>query len=494
MTIQDAAFMPDLPALMNPNSLADVALPRSLRELEVLVKRDLDLVRYPIKSWVLPKHAPDGGRAYDAIIVGGGQSGLATAFGLKRERIDNILIIDQNSPGREGPWNTYARMWKLRTDKYVGGMDLGLPSLSLRSWFEARHGPGAWEAMERLPREMQHEYLAWYRRLLDLPVRNDCRLTGFSPAADDLIELKVEMNGVAGVLWCRTLIFATGIEGNGTRNSLPFIDALPHDRWAHTGDTIDFSKLRGRRVGVLGGAASAFDNAAVAAEAGAAEVRLFHRRAELNPTNPVVWGQFNGFLAHFADLDAAQRWRITHHILSFNAAPPADTIQRVANLPNIIRHAGVRWTGAHAANGRTVVETTDGAYDFDFLILGIGYTTDIMARPELAAHAGSIALWRDVYTPPPDLRHEDLSRAPFLGAHFEFQEITPGRAPWLRQVFNFSRGAQLSMGTMAIGLSGIRFGVPRLVHGVSRHLFRSDADLYEAGMKAWQMSGTVTNA
>ena len=44
-------------------------------------------------------------------------------------------------------------------------------------------------------------------------------------------------------------------------------------------------------------------------------------------------------------------------------------------------------------------------------------------------------------------------------------EKTPGTAPWLAAVFNFSRGAQMSMGPMPIGLSGIKYGVPRLVQG-----------------------------
>ena len=488
--------MPELPALTCPGDLvadADLAIPRSLEQLEAVLRRDLDLVRYPIKSWVLPKTAPDGSRAYDAVIVGGGQSGLATAFGLKRERVDHILVIDENPAGREGPWDTYARMRTLRTEKYVGGMELGIPNLSMRAWFEARYGMRAWDAMAKLPKQHQHRYLAWYRRVLDLPVRNDCRLLGFRPGADGLIALEIETDGAPGTLWCRKLIFATGIEGNGTRHGLPFIDALPRALWAHTGDAIDFAKLRGRRVGVLGGAASAFDNAAMAAETGAAEVHLFHRRAKLNPANPIAWGQFNGFLAHFADLDIARRWRITHHILTFHPAPPADTCERVASLPNIVRHAGVAWTGARTNGEHVTIEAADGDHTFDFVILGIGYIVDMTVRREFARYTDLIALWSDVYTPPRGEENLDLARSPWLGAHFEFQEKQPGAAPWLSSVFNFSRGAQLSMGTMAIGLSGIKFGVPRLVHGVCRQLFREDADLYEEGMKAWQMSDTVTD-
>ena len=280
--------------------------------------------------------------------------------------------------------------------------------------------------------------------------------------------------------------------GNGTRNILPLIAALPRHLWAHTHDTVDFAKLAGKRVGVIGGAASAFDNAASAAEAGAAEVHLFHRRAELNPANPVAWGQFNGFLAHFADLPIEVRWRFTNHIHSFKPAPPAETFDRVASLPNITRHAGVSWTDARAEGDEVVIEATDGTHRFDLVILGTGYILDVTLREEMRPHADLIALWRDAYTPPEHEQNPNLARAPYLGSHFEFQEKRPGEAPWLRSVFNFSRGAQLSMGTMAIGLSGIKFGVPRLVHGVCRQLFVEDADLFQDGMKVWQASDAVT--
>jgi cation diffusion facilitator CzcD-associated flavoprotein CzcO len=496
MTVDDAAFMLEVPPLTRVGEiLADDDLPvaRSLRQLEAMVRRDLDLVRYPIRSWVLPKTAPDGSRAYDTVIVGGGQSGLATAFGLKRARVDHILVIDENPTGREGPWGTYGRMRTLRSEKFVGGMDLGIPNLSIRAWFEAQYGFSAWDAMDKLPKQLWHRYLAWYRRVLDLPVRNDCRLLDFRPAEGGLVELDIEVAGVPETLWCRKLVFATGIEGNGTRNVLPFIQPLPADRWAHTHDMIDFQHLRGKSVGVLGGAASAFDNAASAAEAGAAAVHLFHRRTDLNPANPVAWGQFNGFLAHFADLDVGQRWRFTHHIHSFKPAPPAETLARVNSLPNVIRHAGASWTGARMDGDRVAIEATDGMHDFDFIILGIGYVLDVTVRREFQPHADLIALWHDVYTPPPGEENPNLARAPYLGTYFELQEKVKGTAPWLNSIFNFSRGAQLSMGTMAIGLSGIKFGVPRLVHGVCQQLFCEDAALYEAGMKKWQTSGATTD-
>ena len=59
------------------------------------------------------------------------------------------------------------------------------------------------------------------------------------------------------------------------------------------------TRLRGKRVAVIGAGASAFDNAATALEAGAAEVHLFCRRAEIQVIQPYRWLTFRGFLAAF---------------------------------------------------------------------------------------------------------------------------------------------------------------------------------------------------
>ena len=116
---------------------------------------------------------------------------------------------------------------------------------------------------------------------------------------------------------------------------------------------------------------------------------------------------------------------------------------------------------------------------------------DLTVKPELAAHLPLIATWRDKFTPPPGDEDASLSAAAYLGPNFEMTEKEPGTAAWLCAVFNFSRGAQMSMGPMPIGLSGIKYGVPRLVQGITRQLFVSDAARYFDGMQAWQESDDV---
>ena len=85
------------------------------------VRRDLELLDYPRRPWVTARRTASGDSIYDVVIVGAGQSGLATAFGLSRERVGNVLVVDQNPLDRAGPWLNFARMRTLRTPKYLTG-------------------------------------------------------------------------------------------------------------------------------------------------------------------------------------------------------------------------------------------------------------------------------------------------------------------------------------------------------------------------------------
>lgn len=122
----------------------------SLEALNERVQTDLSYLAYGGADWVRPLEHPEG-HVYDVVIVGGGQSGLGAAFGLLRERISNIVVIDENKEGQEGPWETYARMVTLRTPKHLTSIDLGIPSLTFRAWREAQTGPEGWAAVDKIP-------------------------------------------------------------------------------------------------------------------------------------------------------------------------------------------------------------------------------------------------------------------------------------------------------------------------------------------------------
>jgi cation diffusion facilitator CzcD-associated flavoprotein CzcO len=449
----------------------------SLERLAETARRELELLDYPRREWLMPRRTSTGEPILDVLIVGAGQGGLATAFGLSRERVNNLLVVDQNPLDHAGPWRTFARMRTLRTPKHVTGPDLGVPSLSPRAYFEAEHGAGSWETLGLLPKETWSEYLAWYRRTLAIPVQPETRVGPLEwNARERAWKVPCESPRGSELRYARRVVLATGIEGSGAWEVPAFVrEALPERLYAHTRADIDFAALAGRRVAVLGAGASAFDNAAVALEAGAHEVRLFFRRKSLVRVNAYRWAEFAGFLKHHADLPDETKWRFIIQILRMGQLPPADTLERARRYPGFHLHPGSSLR-ALRTDGRLVrFETEQGSFEADFLIVGTGFVTDLALRPELAQVERFIARWADRFTPPEGDRNEELSRHPYLGPHFEFTERELGSAPHLRYLFNYTFGGLLSLGFGGASISGMKYSNQRLVSGITRSLYLEDA-------------------
>lgn len=460
----------------------------ALAKLTAQVHRELELLDYPRREWMPARVAPDGAHIYDAIIVGAGQGGLATAFGLMRERIKNVLVIDENPLGRAGPWLNFARMHTLRTPKHVLGPDLGVPSLTVRAWYEAGHGEGSWEGLGLLLKEDWARYLDWYRTTLSLPVRADTRV-GALRWREDARAFEVPCQPVAGdgvreTLLARRVVLATGIEGSGEWSVPTLIsDALPRTHYAHTRWDIDFEGLRGKRIAVIGAGASAFDNASTALERGAGEVRLFFRRKQLVNVNAYRWAEFSGFLGHHGELPDAERYRFIRQILNMGQLPPTDTFHRATRLPNFHLQPGAGWKSVELRGDAIVLHTQAGDFETDFVIAATGFITDLSKRAELAELHPQIARWSDRYTPPAGERNADLDRHPYLGPCFEFSERTPGAAPYLSYLYNYTFGGLLSLGFGGASISGMKYSIPRLVSGIAGSLFCEDREHHFATLR-----------
>lgn len=450
----------------------------ALTELAARVRHDLACLDYPARPWVRPHRHPEG-HVYDVLIVGAGQSGLAAAFGLMREKVENILVLDENPEGQEGPWVTYARMVTLRTPKHLISVDLGLPSLTFRAWWEAQYGAEGWEALGKIPRAAWMRYLMWYRRILGIPVRNEAKVTLIEPVQRGLF--RVHASGSA--LLARKVVLATGIQGGGEWHTPDFIKTLPKSRYAHTSEAVDYAAMQGRRIGILGGGASAFDNAQFALGEGVGRVQVFIRKPALPRINPIRFMENAGFLGHFSDLSDAQRYDGIDHFLSFNQPPTNDTFNRACAYEGFSFHPGEPWLSVRETPDGVEVTTPKGSYVFDFLVLSTGLLTDARLRPELAALAGDIACWRDKYqAPKPNKLIDDH---PYLAKDFAFTAKTPEGADRLHGLFNFNYAALASLGLSASALSGMKFAAPKLVYGVVSQLFTDDAPEILADYKAY---------
>lgn len=446
------------------------------------VKKDLAMIGHPEPDWSPPRRLAEGGHALDVLIVGGGQSGIATGFQLLRERVPNFLIIDKAPARLEGPWMTYARMRTLRSPKNFTGPDLGVPSLTYQAWHEAIYGADHWRALGLIPKEDWAAYLHWVRETLALPVRNEATLTAIHPRADGMLDCVV--NGET--LVTRKLVLATGQDGCGEWWMPDFVQALPERFRAHTADAIDFERLRGKRVAVLGAGASAMDNAATAAEAGA-RVDLFCRRAEIQRVQPFRWLTFNGFLRHLSDLEDPWRWRFMRHILGLREGFPPDTYHRCMALPTFSLHTGAGWESARVVGDQVEIKTARGVHLVDFLICGTGVRCDFSKRPELAPYADQIALWSDRYQPPQDERDDRLAEFPYLGADYSLQPKTPDGPGFLRHIHVFNIGSSVSFGASGSSINAMNIAVPKLVAGVTRALFSEDVATHWASLQAYDV-------
>jgi cation diffusion facilitator CzcD-associated flavoprotein CzcO len=472
-------------------------LPDASARLAALGERaawEMATLSYPARPWVRPRAHPDG-HVHDVVIVGAGQCGLATGFALRQCAIHNVLLLDAAAPGATGIWRRFARMATLRTPKHVTGPELGFPALSVRAWFEARYGEAAWAALGKIGRETWHDYLNWLAQMINLPTEHGWRVTALNPVADDVLAVTAEReDGTRRRMLARHVVLGTGMDGNGAWTVPAMVrESLPRDRYAHTAEVIDFTRLAGKRVAVLGAGASAFDNAATALEHGAARVDLLARRESLPRVNPNRWIEFHGFLSHYAELPDALRWRYMRTLFAMSQPPPQETWERCAAHPQFAVHLAAPITRLGMTEDSVIIATPRGDFVVDFLILGTGLTIDLALRPELAAITPHAALWRDRYTPPEGEASETIGGFPYLGPDLAFTERNPGTAPWITRVRSCSFGSLVSTISSA-GISMLRPTVERMARGIARDLFLEQAGADHALLTAYDERELVSTA
>ena len=447
--------------------------PIGLAALAEQVATDLQRLAHGGPGWTMPRDGAEG-HVHDVIIVGGGQSGLGAAFGLLRERVTDILVLDENPAGYEGPWDTYARMMTLRTPKHLTAIDLGLPSLTFRAFWEAQHGSEGWDALDKIPRRDWMAYLRWYRAVLNLPVRNDARVSLIEPLGG---RFRVHLGDGTSLL-ARKVVLATGIQGGGHWHVPPLVrDRLPSTRYAHTSAAIDYAALAGKRIALLGAGASAFDNAHAALCAGVAEAHVFVRRPALPRVNPIRHMERSGIIGRFPALDDAAKYRMMQAFFDRSQPPTNDTFDRASGLPGFHLHLGTPWLDVADMGEGVAVTTPHGTETFDFLVLSTGLVTDPALRPELALVADGIARWSDRYRPADTAgAHPLIDAHPYLGPNFQFLPRKPDDTAALHGLFAFNYSGLISLGLSASALSGLRHALPRLVAGVADQLFLDDRD------------------
>ncbi|MBI3516139.1 MAG: NAD(P)/FAD-dependent oxidoreductase [Proteobacteria bacterium] len=459
---------------MSPREACDAA--SGLAAHERRVARDLELLGLPPRHWPATKPGPDGQPLIDVVVIGAGMCGIAAAAGLIFAGVRNIRVLDQNPAGREGPWLTFARMATLRSPKHLPGPAMGIPSLTFRAWYEASDGPGGWERLYKIPRDVWMDYLGWLQRVLALPIENGATVTRLAPAGG-AIAITVETGTGTRLLHARRVVLATGRGGAGGLHTPDLVDrGLWPDLAAHANEAIDFGRLKGRRIAVLGGGDAAWDNAATALEAGAAQVDMYVRRDVLPQVNKGRGAALAGFFAGVGALDDAERWSLFVYRDDHAPPPPHETVLRTIRQPGFNIHFNAPVAAAARDGARVVVRIEGDATprDADFLVVATGFAIDLRACRELAALAPEIATWGDRYTPPPALARPHLALYPYLGDGFELQRRRLDGPAELERIHVFNIAAMPSIGAVTGEIPGIGYGADRLTAAIAAAIFRED--------------------
>ena len=427
-------------------------------------------------NWVPDKPGID----HNVTVVGGGQTGSAFAFALRRAGIGKVTVIDAaEDEARAGVWLNAARMNLLRTPKSLPGPELGIPAFGFQSWYEARHGVEAYTAIDRILRIDWADYLTWYRRFLGIAIRYRTKLLRIEPG-DGHFRLHLDVDGHAKVETTRRIILCTGFTGNGG----PYVpsvlsEGLPAKLYAHTESAIDFAALHGRHVAVIGAAASAFDAAGVALEAGAASVHLFARRPTIAAVPITRSRGYAGAYDNYYALPDAARWEQALRFRRWGSTPTTDAIERTVAFPNFHLHLAAPLQSVAVDDGRVVLRAADGEFRCDFVIAGTGYYVDLAARPELADFHQEVLLWRDCFVPPAGDGDPYLGAHPYLGAGHEYLEKVPGAASYLRDIHVQNPAGFVSFGLPIGDIPSMKRDIPTVVARISSDLLLADIQDHE---------------
>lgn len=459
-----------------------------LKALEARLAWERVTLAYPDRVWPVQRRAEDGEPVLDAVVIGGGLAGLAISVRLMRMGVANFKVLDENPEGHEGPWITYARMPTLRTEKRLHGPDGGFPAATFRAWYEAQFGAAAYDALTLIPRDQWMDYLVWVRKVFAVPLVSRTRVVTLTPHPSGF---RVGVDGPAGrsSMIARKVIAATGLVGAGGPR-LPFdMSGVDPSKWKHSSEIFGFEPLRGKRVAVLGGNASALDNGATALDCGAARVDQFIRRAVHPERNMLRYLEFAGMFRSFPLMRDEQRLRVVRANMANAVPPPLWSIERCEAFPNFHFHMSTGWTAVEETPQGLLITLSNGRrHEADFAILGTGFEVDLEKVGYLDELRDGILLWRDVTELSDTPIDRAIGRHPYLGVNLECRGRTPEADRILSNLIFANNAALVSIGPGYTGMNGSPFTSTRVVEGIVQSLYLQDADTYIAELEDFKHS------
>lgn len=361
---------------------------------------------------------------WDAVVIGAGPSGLATARHLSEAGVRPKVFGRAMEFWRENmPRGMLLRSSWVASEIADPRRELTLANYREQcgSWFEAP-----------VPLEHYVGYGEWYARTAvpDLDERRvesiDRRNTHFAVTASD-----------GEVVEARNVVVATGMCPFARRPRV--FSGMPRELVSHAFEHRDFAPLAEQRVVVIGSGQSALESTALLKEAGAkpelvaraSRIRWLrpHRRFEQMLYPPTDVGPI-GMNWVVATPDAYRRLPkgLRERILQM-AAPPAGATWLPDRLSGVPVRLGVEAIGAERVDGHVSVRLSDGdRLDADHVLLATGYQVDIarcgiLSKPLLSGLRtldGSPLLGGDMQSSVPGVYFVGASAARSLGPIMRF--------------------------------------------------------------------------
>jgi len=320
------------------------------------------------------------------LVIGAGPYALSTAA-LARERgIDTVIVGRPMGFWRENmPEGMFLRSGP---DWHLDGSGVD----TLEAYLEDRQIRP--DDVDPIPIGLFLDYADWFRQRKLLDVREDFVTNLAKP--NGRFEARLESG--------ERILADAVVAAPGVRHytNLPdWAAPLPHGRFAHTCDLVNFDQLAGARVLIIGGRQSAYEWAALIRECGAARIDVVHRH-DVPRFERVSWK----FVDPHVERTVTMRgyWR---NLSKSEQDAIARRFWEVGRLtlepwltPRLEWHGISRWPGVHVAEvtpGRDhdpiqVVLSNSARLAVDYVVFACGYRVDLNKVPYLRGVLGQVEL------------------------------------------------------------------------------------------------------
>jgi thioredoxin reductase len=343
----------------------------------------------------------------ELLVIGAGPYGLAVAAEARRRGLEVVVLGEPM-----GFWREH--------------MPAGMLLRSGREWHLDAAGVHTFDAFTDathsgpIPVETFIAYADWF-----------AAQEGIEPLSQRVNTLIEEDGGFAARLddgstvTAQRVVAAPGIASFAVEPA--WVSRLAPDQWSHTVETVDFAALRGRRVLIIGGRQSAFEWAALLAEAGAGRVDLVYRHDTPEFTES-DWS--------FVDEQLAETRRVRGWFRSLPEAEQAAIAQRfwqvgrlqlepwlAPRIADAVLHPRTE-VAEIGGDGVVSARLTDGTrIEADHVLLATGYAPDMRRveyLPEIELADGFPVLDPDFQTSVPGLYIPGFPSTRDFGPFFGF--------------------------------------------------------------------------